>query len=121
MVKVTGPMFTVSASGTVGNAINFLKWMGSPFKKEYERATIAVVRARGFPLIPKTPDVLAIRLTLAAGVSTWHNDSVIDAESRNSWLYFSSGLAMNGFNRYVQKFIDNNPQRQSPWNIPSPE
>ena len=121
MVKVQGPMFTVTAKGTVGDAIEFVGWLGSAFRKGEERTTVAYVRARGTPLIPMTRDVVAIRNTLAAGVSIWHDDSQVSAEGRNSWIYFASGLGMSGYNRYVQKFMENNPQRATPWNIPSPE
>jgi hypothetical protein len=121
MAKVTGPMFTISASGTVGDALNFLHWMGSPFPQDYKRTTVGIVRKRTLPLIKKTPELLAIRSTLSAAVSTWHDDSKVDAMSRHSWIYFSSGLAMSPFNRYVQMFIESNPQRQPPWEMPSPQ
>ena len=120
MVKVRGPMFSPTASGTVGEAIEFVKWLSSPFRKEYERSGMAVVRARKLPLIPMTSDVEAIRNTLAAGVSTYRSSDFLDAESRNSWASAASGLGYSGFNRYCQKFIEYNPQRESPWNIPSP-
>ena len=121
MVKVIGPMFTVTASGTVGGSVEFLKWRGGAFQFDYMRATSGVVRIRAYPQKNKKPLAISIKNTLAVGVSAWHDDSVIDAESRHSWIYFASGLAMSGFNRYVQKFVENNPQRESPWNIPSPE
>lgn len=120
MVKVRGPMFSVTASGTVGDAIEFVKWLKSPFRKEYERAGMAYVRGRVLPLIPMTPAVLAIRGTLGAGVSTYHDDSQVSPEYRNSWDSVARGTGMSGFNRYAQKFIENNPQRKYPWNIPSP-
>ena len=121
MVKVRGPMFSVTASGTVGDAIEFMTWKGSAFRKDYERSGMAFVRARKLPLVPMTSEVVAIRGTLGAGVSTYHDDSQVDAEDRNSWLYYASGTGMSGFNRYCQKFIETNPQREAPWNIPSPE
>lgn len=121
MVKVRGPMFSITASGTIGNAIEFVRWIKSPFRKEYERVGMAYVRGRVLPLVPMTNAVLAIRGTLRAGVSTWQDGSQVDPEYKNSWDSVASGTGMSGFNRYTQKFIENNPQREAPWNIPSPE
>lgn len=121
MTKVEGPMFTMTASGKVGDSIWFMKWRGSGFRKPEERAGIAYVRGRGFPLISRTPSAVALKSTMSAAVSSWHDNSYLDAESRNSWSSAGSGLGLSGFNRYNQKFIENNPQRESPWNIPSPE
>lgn len=121
MVKVRGPMFSVTASGTIGDAIEFVTWKKSPFRKDYERSGMAYVRGRVLPLIPKTNAVLAIRGTLGGGVSTWQDSNQVDPEYKNSWDYYASATGMSGFNRYLQKFIENNPQRETPWNIPSPE
>jgi len=120
MVKVQGPMFTITASGTVGDALEFMKWRGSDYRKPDEKAGIAYVRSRRLGKLPNTPQALAMRETLSAGVSAWHNDSLVPAEYRNSWASAGSGLGLSGFNRYVQKFVETNPQRQPPWNIPSP-
>jgi hypothetical protein len=114
-------MFSVSQSGTVGDSMELLKWRGSVFPSELGRATTGIIRVRPNPLVHRTPIVKETRGTMAAGVSTWKDENITDAESRNSWIYFSSGLGMSGFNRYIQKFIENNPQKASPWNIPSPE
>lgn len=121
MVKVIGPMFSVTKSGTVGDSVEFMKWMGSSFTQEFMRATSGTVRLRAYPAKNRGPLAVAIKNTLAAGVSTWLDDSVVTAESKHSWIYFSSGLAMSGYNRYIQKFMESNPQRASPWNIPTPE
>jgi len=118
MVKVRGPMFSVTASGTVGDAIEFMTWKGSAFRKEYERAGMAYVRGRVLPLVPKTTAVVAIRRTLGSGVSTYQDSAQVAPEYKQSWDSVASGTGMSGFNRYLQAFIECNPQRQSPWNIP---
>jgi len=121
MVKVRGPLFSVTASGTIGDAIEFVTWKGSPFRKEYERAGVAYVRGRVIPLIPMTPQVLAIRGTLGGAVSTYQDSAQVAPEYKQSWDSVACGMGMSGFNRYTQKFIENNPLRKYPWNIPSPE
>lgn len=121
MVKVRGPMFSITASGTVGDAIEFVRWLKSPFRKEYERAGMAYVRGRVIPLVPMTNAVVSIRATLRAGVSTWQDSGQVPQDYKLSWDSVASGTGMSGFNRYAQKFIENNPQRKPPWDIPSPE
>jgi len=82
---------------------------------------MAYVRGRVLPLKPMTNAVVAIRGTLGAGVSIYQDSGQVPQDYKLSWDCFASGTGMSGFNRYTQKFIENNPQRQSPWNIPSPE
>ena len=43
MVKITGPMMSLDAQGTLGDAITFAKWKGRPY-----------VRQRVIPSNPKT-------------------------------------------------------------------
>lgn len=121
MVKVRGPMFSVTASGTVGDAIEYIRWIKDPFRQEKDRSGMAYVRGRVLPLKPMTNAVVAIRGTLGSGVSTWQDSAQVAPEYKQSWDSVASGTGMSGFNRYTQKFIENNPQRQSPWNIPFPE
>lgn len=121
MVKVRGPMFSVTASGTVEGAIEFMTWRGSAFRQEKDRSGIAYVRGRVLPLTPMTLAVRYIRYTLWAGVSTWQDSGQVPQDYKLSWDVSASGTGMSGFNRYTQKFIENNPQRKPPWDIPSPE
>lgn len=121
MAKVMGPLFSIAKGGTVGNAINYLRWRNCSGTPVYERANFGVVRIRGDVIFPRGLDQKAMNGVLSAAVSSWHDESVVPAESRHSWLYYSSPLSMNDVNRYIQKFIENNPQRSAPWNIPGPE
>jgi len=121
MVKVLGPTSAPVATGTVADAIQFIKWRISRFRKGIERSSVGYVRGRSLPLISRASGSRLTRETMAAGVSTFHNDDLVDPEARKSWTSAASGLGMHGLNRYVQKFIENNPQQNPPWVIPSPE
>lgn len=114
-------MFSVTASGTVGDAIEFVRWLKSPFRQEFERSGMAYVRGRVLPMTPMTLAVRYIRYTLLAGVSTWQDSGQVPQDYKLSWDIVASGTGMSGFNRYTQKFIESNPQRKPPWDIPSPE
>lgn len=110
MTRVTGPMFSLTASGTIGDVITFSNWKG-----------LYYVRSRVIPANPKTDPQVSIRDTLTAGVSTYRDDAQVPAASRSSWDYYASGTGMSGFNRYIKKFVETNTQRESPWSVPDPE
>ena len=35
MAKVTGPLMSLEASGTIGNALTFSRWVGRPYVRRY--------------------------------------------------------------------------------------
>ena len=35
MAKVTGPLLSLEASGTVGDALTFSRWVGRPYVRRY--------------------------------------------------------------------------------------
>ena len=109
MTRVTGPMFSLTASGTIGDVITFSNWKG-----------LAYTRSRVIPQNPKTDPQTSIRNTMAAGVSCWNSGSNCDATSKASWEVYASGTGMSGFNRFVKKFIELNTQRTTPWDVMVP-
>lgn len=113
-------MFSVTASGTVGDAIEFMTWKGSAFRKDYERAGMAYVRGRVLPLTPMTFALRSIRYTLWAGVSLWVDGERVPPKDKLSWDFYAQGTGMSGFNRYLWGFIDANTQRKPPWGVRRP-
>lgn len=109
MTRVQGPMFSVTASGTLGDAIVFSNWKGLPY-----------VRSRVIPNNPQYSGQVSIRNVLKAGVSAYQDDASQDSVSRNSWDYYASGTGMSGFNRYIMLFILNNKAKASAWSNPAP-
>jgi len=109
LTRVTGPMFSLTASGTIGDVITFSHWKG-----------LYYVRSRVIPANPKTDPQVSIRSTLKAGVSAYRDDASVPADSRTSWDWYASGSGMSGFNRYIMQFIETNTQREAPWTNPSP-
>jgi len=107
LTRVTGPMFSLTASGTIGDVITFSNWKG-----------LAYVRSRVIPANPKTDNQTSIRNTMTAGVSAWQDEGSVPAASQASWDYYASGTGMSGFNRYIKKFIETNSQREEPWTNP---
>ena len=109
MTRVTGPMFSLTASGTIGDVITYSKWKGLHY-----------VRSRVIPANPQTDPQTSIRLTMTAGVSTYRDDAQVPQTSRSSWDFYASGTGMSGFNRFVKLFIEGNPQQEAPWDVPEP-
>jgi len=93
-------MFSVTASGTIGDAITFSNWKGLPY-----------VRSRVIPANPQTDDQISIRAVMSSAVSMWQMASV-PAASKLSWDYYASGTGMSGFNRYVKMYIENGAIQQ---------
>ena len=109
MTRVSGPLFSITASGTIGDVLTYSNWKGLPY-----------VRSRVIPANPKTAPQVSIRNTLTAGVSTYRDDAQVPGASKSSWDYYASGTGMSGFNRYIRKFVETNTQRTAPWTVPSP-
>ncbi len=101
MTRVQGPMFSVTASGTIGDAITFSNWKGLPY-----------VRSRVIPANPQTADQISIRGIMTSAVSKWQDAAVVPAASKLSWDYYASGTGMSGFNRYVKFYIENGAIQQ---------
>jgi len=110
MARVTGPLFSLDASGTVADAMTFSKWKGLNY-----------VRLRVIPANPQTDSQVSQRDTLAAATSTWKNAVSLPAASKNSWGASASGTGMSGFNRFTSVFIRVNTQKEAPWTVPPVE
>ena len=109
MTRVTGPLFSLTASGTIGDIITYSRWKG-----------LAYVRTRVIPANPQTASQTSIRNTLTAGVSVYRDATSMPQASKSSWDYYASGTGMSGFNRYIKEFIETNTQQVSPWTVPAP-
>ena len=109
MTRVTGPMFSLTASGTIGDVITYSNWKG-----------LAYVRSRVDPANPQTASQVSIRTTLSGAVSAYRNVASVPLASKTSWDFYASGSGMSGFNRYVKKFIETNTQLKAPWTNVSP-
>jgi len=109
MTRVTGALFSLTASGTIGDIITYSRWKGLQY-----------VRTRVIPANPQTAGQTSTRNTLTAGVSAWRDVASVPATSRSSWDYYASGTGMSGFNRYVKLFIETNTQAVAPWTNVSP-
>lgn len=87
MVKVTGPLFSQSASGTLAGAIVFGSWKG--------RAT---VRSHAVPANPDTPAQKAQRAMQSFVSKNW---AALSAAEKASWDSAAASKAISPFNEYT--------------------
>ena len=87
MARVTGPLMSFDASGTVAGAIVFAKWRGRNY-----------VRRHAVPSNPRTPGQIATRAIIAFLGKLW--DSLGD-EPKASWEEGAESLKISPFNQYI--------------------
>ena len=98
MAKVTGPLFSLSASGQIAKTLVFMKWKG-----------IDDVRKYVIPANPNTAAQQVQRAFITAALAMWHVTDWIAADL-TAWnlLATTLGRVMSGFNSFVKLFVDAN-------------
>lgn len=93
MAKVRGPLYSISASGVIADAMVYAQWKG-----------IAWVREQFIPQNPKTALQVAQRLIFTQGVDRWH---YISASQKAGWQtgIERKGYTMSGFNYFMSEYI----------------
>jgi len=92
MARVTGPLMSMGASGTVGKALTFGKWKGRAWVREWFS-----------PENPKTAKQVNVRLAMALLIAAWQGE--IQAYW-DSWDVYAEPFNMAGVNKYVSKGMD---------------
>jgi len=96
MAKVTGPLFSLSASGQIAKTLVFMKWKG-----------IDDVRKYVIPANPNTAAQQTQRAFITAALSMWHVTDWVAADLTAWNLYATTlGRVMSGFNSFVKLFVD---------------
>ncbi len=101
MVKVTGPLFSITASGSLAKAVTFSSWKGR-----------AYVRQRVIPANPQSGPQTGMRAMLKFLSQEWTNLS--DAE-KDDWTTRAASTVISTFNAYVSY----NQSRWRSYNNPS--
>jgi len=86
VVKVAGPLFSMDASGTIGNAVTFSKWKGRPY-----------ARQRVIPSNPQTGPQVGIRAMMKFLAQEWKG---LGAPAKASWVIRAAQTAISPFNAY---------------------
>jgi hypothetical protein len=88
MVRVSSPMMSLDASGTIGQAATFSKWKGRNY-----------VRARVIPHNPKSVGQVAVRASFKFLAQEWKN---IATGTQELWDTLAKALVISKFNAFVR-------------------
>ena len=88
MAKVTGPFYSIDASGTLGKAMTAAKWKGINYMRKWF-----------IPSNPQTAKQVNLRLALSLSVAHYQT---LDAPKKLAWDTAAVGMKMSGFNLYLK-------------------
>ena len=98
MAKVTGPLLSLDASGSVASTIVFSRWKG-----------VQYARQRVVPTYRRTNDQAAIRDLIKDASQAWRNeDTPIDSSYKEAYDAAASGQAYSGFNLFIRDAVGKN-------------
>jgi hypothetical protein len=102
MAKVTGPLLSLDASGTIASTMTFSRWKG-----------VNYVRQRVIPTYKRTTEQAAVRDIVKDASLAWKTNAtvdgvVIDAAYKLAYNVAASGMAMSGFNLFIKECIAGN-------------
>lgn len=92
MARVTGPLMSMGASGTVGKALTFGKWKGRAWVREWFT-----------PENPKTPKQVNVRTALTLLIAAWQGEN---QATWDAWNSYAEPFNMAGVNKYVSRGMD---------------
>lgn len=89
MARVTGPLFSMDASGQLGKALVFAKWKGRAYCREY--------------VIPENPHETKqenVRHAFSLMVAEYQGEG---APAKLAWETYAEPFAMSGFNAFMSR------------------
>ena len=97
MAKVTGPLLSLSASGTVADTMTFLRWKGR-----------AYVRQRVIPTYTNTTLQVNVRDLMRDSSIAWKTNAtvggvIINSAYKLAYDTYASGLGISGFNVFMKE------------------
>jgi hypothetical protein len=102
MAKVTSPLMSLDASGTIGNALTFSKWKGRNYVRQYV-----------IPTYSNTTEQAAIRDIVRKASLAWKAGSTVGGTAINSaykLAYDEAATAyqISGFNLFIKECVQKN-------------
>lgn len=94
MAKVTAPLLSFGASGSVAKSVVFSKWKGRPYARRH--------------VIPANPQTVGQTLTrdiFAWGGQVW---KIMGPLGRGPWDRFATGQVLTGRNKFMGNFVAEN-------------
>jgi hypothetical protein len=97
MARLTGPLLSLDASGSIFKTIVYSKWKGL----NYARLSVT-------PYNPKSAYQTGIRDTLTWGVLYFTKGAYVGAALKTWWNTYAEGTNQSGINRFMKFFVADN-------------
>lgn len=102
MAKVTGPLLSLDASGSIANTMTFSRWKGRNY-----------VRQRVIPTYTNTTLQAKVRALISDASIAWKSGATvgattIDATYKSDYEAVASGQAISGFNLFIRECVQKN-------------
>ena len=93
MAKVTGPLFSMSASGTIGDAVTYGTWKGQPWARVWFK-----------PENPQTATQVNVRTALSLAVACFQG--TLSQAQKDALDGAAEGLGMSGYNYFMKHAME---------------
>lgn len=98
MAKVTAPLISISARGSVGGSLVFIRAKGGHSARRWAK-----------PRYTRNNEQNAMRLLMSDASTAWRtNQGIIDSDYKNYYAESAKWLNMSGFNLYIKYAIKYN-------------
>lgn len=102
MAKVTGPLLSLDASGSIANTMTFSRWKGRNY-----------VRQRVIPTYSNTALQAAIRDLIKDASIAWKSNAtvgtvIINAAYKTAYATAAASQAISGFNLFIKECVQKN-------------
>lgn len=93
MAKVTGPLFSMSASGTIGKAVTYGTWKGRPWARVWFT-----------PENPQSAKQVNVRKALRLALEYYQSD--VSQEAKDAYEAGAAQFGYSGYNLYMKRAIN---------------
>lgn len=102
MAKVTSPLMSLDASGTIGNALTFAKWKGRNYVRQYV-----------IPAYSNTTEQANIRDIVRKASLAWKAESTVGGTAVNTvyktaYNNAATAYSISGFNLFIKECVQKN-------------
>jgi len=94
MARLTGPLLSLDASGSIFGTLVYSKWKGL----NYARLSVT-------PYNPKSAYQVGIRDTMSFGVMYFTKGAYVAAAQKTWWNTYAEGTNQSGINRFIKNFV----------------
>jgi hypothetical protein len=89
MARVTGPLMSIDASGTIAKTLVYAEWKGRNYCRSYN-----------IPANPQTAIQVNVRTAFTLMVAEYQGEA---APEKLAWDEFAKQFQMSGFNQYMRR------------------